>query len=107
MAVAKLKIGDKVKVIAGSDKGKDSEIIAINREKNTVTVRGINMITKHQKAARGKEAGIIEKEAPIHASNVMFLLNGQTTRVGINVLKDSKTGKVEKSRIAKKTGDNI
>lgn len=107
MATAKLKIGDKVKVIAGSCKGKDGEIIAINREKNTVTVRGINMMTKHQKAGRGKEAGIIEKEAPINISNVMLLVDGKTTRVGIKVLTDSKTGKVEKTRIAKKTGDNI
>jgi len=55
MAMAKLKIGDKVKVIAGSEKGKEGEIIAVNREKNTVTLRGINMITKHQKAQRGKK----------------------------------------------------
>ena len=107
MAIAKLKIGDKVKVIAGKDKGKESEIIAVNREKNTVTLKGINMMTKHQKAVRGKEAGIVEKEAPINASNVMLLVNGKTTRVGVRVLKDEKTGKVEKVRYAKSTGDNI
>ena len=63
MAIAKLKIGDKVRIIAGSCKGKEGEIIAVNREKNTVTVKGQNMMTKHQKAGRGKEAGIIEAEA--------------------------------------------
>ncbi len=107
MAIAKLKIGDTVKVIAGSEKGKEGEIIAVDREKNTVTIKGINIVTRHQKAGRGKEAGKIEKEAPIHASNVMYLVNGKTTRIGVKVLKDEKTGKVEKSRFAKATGDNI
>lgn len=106
MAIAKLKIGDKVRVIAGSSKGKEGEIIAVNREKNTVTVKGLNMMTKHQKAGRGKEAGVIECEAPINASNVMLLVNGKVTRVGVKVL-TNKDGKIEKSRYAKKTGDNI
>lgn len=106
MAIAKLKIGDKVRIIAGSCKGKEGEIIAVNREKNTVTVKGQNMMTKHQKAGRGKEAGIIEAEAPINASNVMLLVNGKVTRVGVKVM-TNKDGKVEKARYAKKTGDNI
>lgn len=107
MAIAKLRIGDKVKVIAGSCKGKEGEIIAVNREKNTVTVKGLNMMVKHQKQGRGKEAGIVEKEAPIHASNVMLVVNGKVTRVGVKVLENSKTGKKEKVRFAKSTGDNI
>ena len=64
------------------------------------------MMTKHQKAGRGKEAGIIEAEAPIYASNVMLLVNGKPTRVGVKVM-TGKDGKVEKTRYAKKTGDNI
>ena len=61
LAIAKLKIGDKVRVIAGSEKGKDGEIIAVNREKNTVTVKGLNMMTKHQKAGRNQKEDIQEK----------------------------------------------
>ncbi len=106
MAMAKIKIGDKVKVIAGVSKGKTGEVIAVDREKNTVTVKGVKMITKHQKATRNQKAEIIEREAPIHISNVMYIHDGRPTRIGIKVLGD-KDGKVEKTRYAKSTGDNI
>lgn len=108
MALAKLKKGDKVVVIAGKHKGEKGEILNINREKNTVIVRGVNMIKKHMKPnANTKQGGIVSAEGPIDLSNVMFLHNDKPTRVGVKITTDKKTGKTEKVRIAKKTGEVI
>ncbi len=68
------KVGDKVVVIAGKDKGKEGKIIKTLRNDNKVVVEGINMITKHVKPnAQNEQGGIIKMEAPIHASNVMMI----------------------------------
>ena len=70
----KFKKGDSVVVITGKDKGKTGEIQKVSPSTNKVQVAGVNMIKKTQKAnpQTGQEGGIITKEAPIHASNVMF-----------------------------------
>ena len=68
------KVGDKVVVIAGKDKGKGGKIIKTLKNDNKVVVEGINMVTKHVKpSAQNENGGIIKVEAPIHASNVMIL----------------------------------
>ena len=68
------KVGDKVVVIAGKDKGKEGKIIKTLKNDNKVVVEGINMVTKHVKpSAQNENGGIIKIEAPIHASNVMVL----------------------------------
>ncbi|HCC07390.1 MAG TPA: 50S ribosomal protein L24 [Clostridiales bacterium] len=108
MALAKLKKGDKVIVIAGKDKGTKSEILSIDLKKSKVVVKSVNMIKKHQKAnAQTKQGGIFSRESAIQVSNVMYLHNGQPTRIGIKVSEDKKTGKIEKNRVAKKTGEII
>ncbi len=108
MALAKLKKGDKVVVIAGKNKGEKGEILNINREDNKVVVKGINMMKKHVKPnANSKQGGIVSMEGPIDLSNVMFLHNDKPTRVGVKLSVDKKTGKVEKNRVAKKTGEII
>ena len=69
-----LKVGDKVIVIAGKDKGKEGKIIKTLKNDSKVVVEGINMVTKHVKpSAQNENGGIIKVEAPIHASNVMIL----------------------------------
>ena len=69
-----LKVGDKVVVIAGKDKGKEGKIIKTLRNDNKVVVEGVNMITKHDKPnAQNENGGIIKMEAPIHVSNVMII----------------------------------
>ncbi len=106
----KLKKGDKVKVIAGKDKGKTGKILFVDRKSNRVIVEGVSMITKHQKPDRTHAQGaIVKKEAPIHVSNVMFLHNGKPTRIGFKVETDVKDGKkvTTKKRIAKSTGEVI
>ena len=68
------KVGDKVVVIAGKNKGKEGKIIKTLKNDNKVVVEGINMVTKHVKpSAQNENGGIIKVEAPIHVSNVMIL----------------------------------
>ena len=96
-----LKVGDKVIVIAGKDKGKEGKIIAKKGEK--VFVEGINMVKKHVKPnGQDQVGGIIDKEAPIDLSNVMYLYKGKPVRVGFQGEKKDKVrvahvdGKLEK-----------
>ena len=100
--MSKIKKGDMVQVITGKDKGKEGKVIAVNKKKNTVLVEGANMITKHTKpSAANQQGGIIHQEGPIDISNVMYVHNGQPTRVGYKMDGDKKV------RIAKKTGEVI
>ena len=102
MASMKIKVGDTVRVIAGGDVNNEGKVIAVNKENNTVTVEGVNMVKRHMKPSMANQAGgIIEQEAPIDASNVMLMHNGQPTRVGFKMDGDKKV------RFAKKTGDVI
>lgn len=102
MAMLKIKKGDTVKVIAGKDKDKEGKVTAVNQKDGKVIVEGVNMITKHTKPSAGNpNGGIIHQEAPIDASNVMYVHKGKATRVGIKVDGDKKV------RYAKSTGDVI
>ena len=102
MSTMKIKKGDLVKVIAGRDKDKEGKVLAVNHDKNTVIVEGVNMITKHTKpSAANQNGGIIHQEGPIDASNVMFLHKGKATRVGFKMDGDKKV------RFAKSTGEVI
>lgn len=98
------KVGDKVRVIAGSSKGKEGKIIKTLRAENKVIVEGANIIKKHKKGNGQESGGIQEMEAPIHASNVMMIdpKTKKTTRIGHSVDKDNK-----KIRIAKKSGEKL
>ncbi len=98
-----VKTGDTVKVIAGNEKGKTGRIISVSPSTNKVIVEGLNMITKHNKpSAKSPNGGITQKEAYIHASNVMLVENGQATRTGKRV---NTEGKLQ--RFSKKSGELI
>ncbi len=98
----KIKKGDMVKVITGKDKEKEGKVISVDVKNHKVLVEGVNMVTKHAKpSAMNQQGGIIEKEAPIDISNVMYSAKGEAVRVGFAV-KDGK-----KVRINKKTGEVI
>ena len=102
MATSKIKVGDTVRVIAGKSKGKEGKVTAIDRKSGRVTVEGANIVTKHNKPSMANpNGGIIQQEAPLDASNVMLVVDGQVTRVGFSV----ENGK--KVRVAKKTGKVI
>jgi len=102
----KVKKGDKVKVIAGRDKGKEGTVIAAYPRREKILVEGVNRITKHEKISttqRGaKTGGIITQEAPVHVSNVMVLEDGKPVRVGYKV--DENGNKV---RISRRTGKEL
>jgi large subunit ribosomal protein L24 len=98
------KIGDKVIIIAGKDKGKSGKIIKTLRAENKVVVEGINIVKKHIKG-NGQQAGSInEVEAPIHASNVMIIdpKTNKGTRIGHTTNKQGK-----KIRVTKKSNSNL
>ncbi len=89
----RIKKDDKVKVIAGKDMGKIGKIIRMYTKKERVLVENVNYIKKHQKPnAQNRQGGIIEREAPIHWSDVMLLCNKcmQPTRVEMRILEDGK-----------------
>ncbi len=102
MAILKIKKGDMVRVIAGADKDNEGKVLAVNKKNHTVLVEGVNMVKKHTKPSMANQnGGIIEQEAPIDISNVMLLVDGKTTRVGIKMDGDKKV------RFAKATGEVI
>ena len=82
----KLKKGDTVVVIAGKDKGQEGEVIRVLPTSNQVIVNGINTAKKHSKPARtNQQGGIIDRDMPIDASNVMLVHKGKPTRVGYQI----------------------
>ena len=102
MSTFKIKKGDTVKVIAGKDKDKEGKVISVNPKKGAVLVEGVNMVTKHTKPSMAnQQGGIVEKEAWLDASNVMYVHKGKATRVGFKMDGDKKV------RFAKSTGDVI
>lgn len=98
----KIKKDDMVKIICGKDKNKQGKVLSYDSKTNKVLVEGCNIVTKHSKPSAGNpQGGIIHKEAPIDASNVMLVVDGEATRVGFRVEGDKKV------RFAKKTGKTI
>jgi large subunit ribosomal protein L24 len=105
MAKMSIRKGDRVKVIRGNDKEAEGTVIRVEREKNRVVVQGVNLRKRHRKpSATQPEGGIVEFEAPIHASNVMLLdpETGEPTRVRSALGADGK-----RERIAVKSGQAI
>ncbi len=99
-----LKVGDKVVVISGKDRGKEGNITKVLKAENKVIVEGVNVVKKHVKP-NGQSAGSInEMNAPIHASNVMIVdpKTKKRTRIGHTV--DKKGNKV---RVTKKSNSNL
>ena len=104
---AKIKKGDTVVVIAGRDKGRSGEVIAVRRDDDRALVRGINMVKRHQRQDATHEGGIISKEAPIHLSNIALAdpKDKKPTRVGFKITGQGDDRK--KVRVAKRSGAEI
>lgn len=98
----KVKKGDKVVVTTGRDKGKTGEILRVMTQENRVLVQGVNKVKRHTRATQTSTGGIIEKEAPVHVSNVAHIdpKSNEPTRVGIRTLEDGR-----KVRFAKRSGE--
>ena len=99
------KVGDEVVVITGSDKGKKGKILKTLKAENKVIVEGVHIVKRHQRPAGQETGGIVEKEAPIAASNVMIIDPKTKKRTRIGHTTDTKTGK--KIRITKKSNEKI
>src|SRR6202165_6290613 len=107
---ARIKADDEVLVIGGKDRGKRGKVLRVEPKKEKVYVEGLNIVKRHQKpqqvagAQRAEQVGgVIEKEGPIHLSNVMLLdpKDGKPTRIGIEV-EDGK-----RLRIARRSGSRL
>lgn len=91
-----LKKGDQVVVITGKDRGKKGRILQVLLKEGALLVERINMVKRHTKPQKGQEGGIVEKEAPIHISNVMYLdaASGKGVRLGKKILQDGRKVRV-------------
>ena len=102
---ARIRKGDTVIVISGSDRGKRGEVLRVHPKDNRAVVQGVNVAKKHTKAkGMGQPGGIVEVEATIHLSNVKLVdpKTDKPTRVGFRVLEDG-----TKVRVAKATGNVV
>ena len=97
----KLVKGDRVRVLSGKDRGKDGEIMRVFPKEGTVIVEGVNVAKRHQRSTRATmQGGIIDKEMPIHVSNVaLWCKDCGATRVGFHIAEDG-----TKHRICRKCG---
>ena len=101
----KIRKGDIVMVIAGDDKGKTGRVLAVDAEKQRVVVEKVNFVKRHTKARRqGVKSGIIEKEAPLHLSNVLIYdaKSGRGTRVGVRLLPNGR-----RERVSRASGETL
>jgi large subunit ribosomal protein L24 len=96
----KIKKGDNVEVMSGKDAGKRGRVLVVDRDRQKVVVEGVNMIKRHTRPNPQKKikGGIVEREAAIHASNVMVVSpdSGRPTRVGYKVLDNGRKVRVSK-----------
>jgi large subunit ribosomal protein L24 len=104
---ARIKTDDDVIVISGKDKGKTGKVLRVDREKSKVYITGLNMVKRHQKPQQTMQGmtggGVIEKEGPIHVSNVALIdpKDGKPTRVGSELVEGKRV------RIARRSGSRI
>jgi len=100
----KIKTGDTVRIIAGDHKGSEGKVIEVDKQKKKALIEGINMVSKHEKpSAKNPQGGIVQKEAPIHISNLSLIdsKSGESTRVGYEVRDNVKV------RVSKKSNEVI
>lgn len=101
---AKIKKGDKVVVLAGKDKGKKGDVVAVFPKESKALVQGVNMVKRHEKPSQTAAGGISTREAKVHLSNLAIQdpKTGKPTRVGFKTLDDGR-----KVRVAKASGEMI
>src|SRR4051794_35094249 len=106
-ASLKIRRDDEVVVISGKDRGKTGKVLRVEPKKQRVYVEGLNIVKRHQKPSAlnpNAQAGVIEREGPIHVSNVALLdpKEKKPTRIGTTVTSDGK-----RARVAKRSGTQI
>ena len=101
---AKIRKGDKVVVLSGRSKGKTGEILRVIPKEMRAIVQGVNTVRRHTRASAKATGGIVEREAPIHISNLAHVdpQSGRPSRIGFRILEDGR-----KVRYAKRSGEVI
>ncbi|HBV00966.1 MAG TPA: 50S ribosomal protein L24 [Candidatus Taylorbacteria bacterium] len=98
----KIRKGDNIIVIAGSEKGKKGQVARVLKEQGTIIVEGLNLLKRHQRARKaGQKGQVVEKAMPIHASNVALLEHGKPVRVGKRLVGEKWI------RVSRRTGKEI
>ncbi|MCH7520138.1 MAG: 50S ribosomal protein L24 [Candidatus Marinimicrobia bacterium] len=99
----KIKKGDTVQVLSGNARGKKGKVLTVYPDQNRAIVEGVNFMKRHTRPSQKyPQGGVIEREAPIHISNLMMVVDGKPTRIGYQRLEGGK-----KVRYGKKTGETI
>jgi large subunit ribosomal protein L24 len=103
----RIRTDDEVVVISGKDKGKTGKVIRVDRERDRVFVEGVNMIKRHQRPQPGRpnlQVGVIEREGPVHVSNVALLdpKDKKPTRVGV-----TRNAEGRPMRVTKRSGTEL
>ncbi|HEY2445789.1 MAG TPA: 50S ribosomal protein L24 [Rhizomicrobium sp.] len=101
---ARIRKGDRVVVTTGRDKGKKGEVLKLFPKEARALVSGVNIVKRHQRQTQRQQAGIVNKESPVHLSNLAHVdpKSGEATRIGFKFLGDGR-----KVRFAKKSGEVI
>ena len=101
---ARIRKGDMVVVISGRDKGKTGSVLKVMPAERRALVQGVHVAKRHQRQTQTQQGGIVEKEMPIHLSNVSLVdpASGEPTRVGFRTLEDGR-----KVRFSRRSGEII
>ena len=101
---ARIRKGDTVVVISGRDKGKTGNVLKVMPAERRALVQGVHVAKRHQRQTQTQQGGIVEKEMPIHLSNVSLVdpADGEPTRVGFRTLEDGR-----KVRFSRRSGEMI
>ena len=106
----KIRKNDIVVVIAGNARGKKGKVLKVYPDRDRLIVEGVNIMKRHSRPSqKNPQGGIVQREAPIHVSNVMLLdpKTSEPTRLGTKVVMDATTGKKRRLRMAKATGETF
>lgn len=106
----KIRKNDNVMILSGNSKGKTGKVLKIFTKTERVIVEGVNIRKRHSKPSqKNPQGGILEKEAPIHVSNVAVLdpKSSEPTRIGAKIIIDDKTGKKKSVRVSKASGEML
>lgn len=106
----KIHKNDNVMVVAGNSKGKTGKVLKVFPKNNRLIIEGVNLRKRHTKPSqRNPQGGIIEKEMPVDASNVMLVdpKSNKPSRIGAKLILDEKTGKQKRVRVVKTSGEML
>ena len=106
----KIRKNDNVMVIAGNSRGKSGKVLKVYPEKQRVIIEGVNIMKRHSRPSqKNPQGGIVQREAPIHVSNVMLMdaKTNEVTRTGTKIVTDQATGKSKRLRVSKATGETM